>query len=40
MEQEFLKEEDMLLIYKNAFARRDIIAKKYEEFAKDETNSL
>ena len=24
------------LIYKNAFARRDIIAKKYEEFAKDE----
>lgn len=25
------------LIYKNAFARRDIIAKKYENFAKDKT---
>ena len=28
------------LIYKNAFARRDIIAKKYEEFAKDETKTV
>ena len=26
------------LIYKNAFARRDIIAKKYERFASDWTN--
>ena len=28
------------LVYKNAFARRDIIAKKYEEFAKDETKTV
>lgn len=28
------------LIYKNAFAHRDIIAKKYEEFAKDETKTV
>ena len=28
------------LIYKNAFARRDIIAKKYEEFAKDENKTV
>ena len=28
------------LIYKNAFARRDIIAKKYEAFAKDETTKV
>lgn len=28
------------LIYKNAFARRDIIAKKYEEFAKDKTTKV
>ena len=28
------------LIYKNAFARRDIIAKKYEEFAKDKTTTV
>ena len=28
------------LIYKNAFARRDIIAKKYEEFAKDENTTV
>ena len=28
------------LIYKNAFARRDIIAKKYEAFAKDETKTV
>ena len=28
------------LIYKNAFARKDIIAKKYEEFAKDETKTV
>ena len=28
------------LIYKNAFARRDIIAKKYESFAKDETTTV
>lgn len=28
------------LIYKNAFARRDLIAKKYEEFAKDETKKV
>lgn len=27
-------------IYKNAFARRDIIAKKYEKFAKDTTKSV
>ena len=28
------------LKYKNAFARRDIIAKKYEAFAKDETKTV
>lgn len=28
------------LIYKNAFARRDLIAKKYEVFAKDETTKV
>jgi len=28
------------LIYKNAFARRDIIAKKYEAFAKDKTTTV
>lgn len=28
------------LIYKNAFARRDIIAKKYEEFAKDKNTTV
>lgn len=28
------------LIYKNAFARRDIIAKKYEAFAKDTTTKV
>ena len=28
------------LVYKNAFARRDIIAKKYEEFAKDATKTV
>src|SRR5574344_742775 len=28
------------LIYKNAFARRDIIAKKYEAFAKDENTKV
>ena len=28
------------LIYKNAFARRDIIAKKYEEFAKSESTTV
>ena len=28
------------IIYKNAFARRDIIAKKYESFAKDETKTV
>lgn len=28
------------LIYKNAFARRDIIAKKYEAFAKDEKTKV
>ena len=28
------------LIYKNAFARKDIIAKKYEEFAKDENTTV
>lgn len=28
------------LVYKNAFARRDIIAKKYEEFAKDTTKTV
>lgn len=28
------------LVYRNAFARRDIIAKKYEEFAKDETKTV
>lgn len=28
------------LIYKNAFARRDIIAKKYETFAKSETTKV
>ena len=28
------------LIYKNAFARRDLIAKKYEEFAKDENTKV
>ncbi len=28
------------LIYKNAFARRDIIAKKYEAFAKDATTKV
>ena len=28
------------LIYKNAFARRDIIAKKYENFAKSETTKV
>ena len=28
------------LIYKNAFARRDIIAKKYEIFAKDKTTKV
>lgn len=28
------------LIYKNAFARRDIIAKKYEDFAKDKTTKV
>lgn len=28
------------LIYKNAFARRDLIAKKYETFAKDETTKV
>ena len=28
------------LIYKNAFARRDIIARKYEEFAKDKTTKV
>lgn len=28
------------LIYKNAFARRDIIAKKYEAFAKDENTTV
>ena len=28
------------LIYKNAFARRDIIARKYESFAKDKTTTV
>lgn len=28
------------LVYKNAFARRDLIAKKYAEFAKDETKTV
>ena len=28
------------LIYKNAFARRDIIAKKYEKFAKDKNTTV
>jgi len=28
------------LIYKNAFARRDLIAQKYAEFAKDETKKV
>jgi len=28
------------LIYKNAFARRDIIAKKYENFVKDENTTI
>lgn len=28
------------LIYRNAFARRDIIAKKYESFAKDKTTKV
>ena len=28
------------LVYKNAFARRDLIAKKYETFAKDETKTV
>ena len=28
------------LIYKNAFARRDIIARKYEEFAKSEDTKV
>lgn len=28
------------LVYKNAFARRDLIAKKYEAFAKDETKTV
>ena len=28
------------LIYRNAFARRDIIAKKYESFVKDETKTV
>ena len=28
------------IIYKNAFARRDIIAKKYETFAKDKTTTV
>lgn len=28
------------LIYKNAFARRDIIAKRYESFAKDKTTTV
>ena len=28
------------LIYKNAFARRDIIARKYENFAKDKTTKV
>ena len=28
------------LIYRNAFARRDIIAKKYEEFAKDKSTKV
>ena len=28
------------LIYKNAFARRDIIAKRYESFAKDKTTKV
>ena len=28
------------MIYKNAFARRDIIAKKYEAFAKDKTTKV
>lgn len=28
------------LIYKNAFARRDIIAKKYEDFAKDKNTTV
>ena len=28
------------LIYKNAFARRDIIAKKYEEFVKDDNTTV
>ena len=28
------------LIYKNAFARRDLIAKKYEAFIKDETKTV
>ena len=28
------------LVYKNAFARRDIIAKKYESFAKDEKTKV
>ena len=28
------------LVYKNAFARRDIIAKKYEDFAKDTTKTV
>ena len=28
------------LVYKNAFARRDIIAKKYEAFAKDKTTKV
>ena len=28
------------LIYKNAFARRDLIAKKYEAFAKDENTTV
>lgn len=28
------------LVYKNAFARRDLIAKKYSEFAQDETKTV
>lgn len=28
------------LVYRNAFARRDMIAKKYEEFAKDKTTKV
>ena len=28
------------LVYKNAFARRDLIAKKYADFAKDETKTV